>query len=51
MESPRTIIGRKCHIERWIHAITDSHDEEVIRRSLVGLVIVCTESFIGRARW
>ena len=50
MESPRMTNGRKCHIERWIYAIIDSHDEETIRWSPVGLMIACSELFSGRAR-
>ena len=41
VESLRIMIGRECHIERWIHSVIDSLDEDVFKRSSVEPVIGC----------
>ena len=35
-------IGRKCHIERWMYAVVDLHDEEALEWSPVELITVCS---------
>ena len=51
LESPRIIIDRKCYSERWLYMIVDSHDEEAFMWSLVGLMVMCLESFLRDWLW